>query len=222
MVWDSRPGDKRLVAYITLASGITLDVDKLRGFLREKLPGYMVPSAFMQIDAFPRTSSGKMDRQALPRPKKGADADSYQAPRNDTETRLVSIWKEVLGIEKVGIRDNFFELGGHSLLAVRLFARIQEEFGLSMPLQMLFKKGTIEALADALTHIDNSSFLQGITPIRSEGSKTPMFIISPQLLMRELSFTLATGRPVYGLTPVENGKEVISKISAGYCNYLLS
>ena len=222
MVWDSRPGDKRLVAYITLASGITLDVDKLRGFLREKLPGYMVPSAFMQIDAFPRTSSGKMDRQALPRPKKGADTDSYQAPRNDTETRLVSIWKEVLGIEKVGIRDNFFELGGHSLLAVRLFARIQEEFGLSMPLQMLFKKGTIEALADALTHIDNSSFLPGITPIRSEGSKTPYVhnfasVAHPRVVIyfgyRATSVRFDSGR---------KRKRGISKISAGYCNYLLS
>lgn len=211
MVREDLPGDKRLVAYLLGASNAAISVENLRCFLREKLPDYMLPSAFVQISTFPLTASGKIDRQALPRPESVAYPKLYLAPRNDTETRLVSIWKNVLGVEQVGVHDNFFELGGHSLLAVSLFDRIKEEFGLSLPLQLLFKQGTVEALSDALTHFDKPSFLQGITPIRSEGSKTPLFIISPQLLMRHLAFTLAPGRAVYGLTPVENGNEVYRK-----------
>ena len=211
MVREDLPGDKRLVAYLLVASKAAISVENLRGFLREKLPDYMVPSTFVQINTFPLTASGKIDRQALPRPESVANPKLHLAPRNDTETRLVSIWKKVLGVEQVGVLDNFFELGGHSLLAVSLFDRIKEEFGLSLPLQLLFKEGTVKALAEALIHFENTSFLQGITSIRPEGSKTPLFMISPQLLMRDLAFTLAPGRPVFGLASVENGKEVYRK-----------
>ena len=186
-------------------------IEKLHAFLAERLPFYMLPSSITSLDSMPLTLSGKVDRQALPLPETGAYSELPLAPRNETETRLVSIWKEVLGIEQVGVRDNFFELGGHSLLAVRLFARIKEEFGRSLPLQLLFKEGTVEALAEALIHFENSSYLQGITSIRPEGSKIPLFVISPQLLMRDLAFSLAPGRPVLGLASVENGKEVYRK-----------
>jgi amino acid adenylation domain-containing protein len=205
-------GSDKLVAYITVSEGNRANIkEKLHGYLAERLPFYMLPSIIMQLEAMPLTVSGKVDRHALPLPEISVDTDRQHAPRNDTEIRLVSIWKEVLGIERVGIRDNFFELGGHSLLAVRLFARIQEEFGISLPLQILFNEGTVQSLAEALAQIDSPSFLQGIAPIRPEGSKAPLFIISPQLLMRELAFALAPGRPVYGLAPVENGKEVYRK-----------
>ena len=212
VVLSHQGGSDRLVAYITVSEGEHGQlIEKLHAYLAERLPFYMLPSSILQLEKMPLTLSGKVDRQALPLPETGAYPVHQLAPRNNTETRLVSIWKEVLGIEQVGVLDNFFELGGHSLLAVRLFASIKEEFGFSLPLQILFKEGTVEALADALRNFDNSSYLQGITPIRSEGSKTPLFFISPQLVMRDLAFTLAPGRPVYGLASVENGKEVYRK-----------
>jgi aspartate racemase len=212
VVLSHQGGSDRLVAYITVSEGENGQlIEKLHAFLAERLPFYMLPSSILQLEKMPLTISGKADRQALPFPETNAYPVLQPAPRNDTETRLVSIWKEVLGIEQVGVLDNFFELGGHSLLAVRLFARIKEEFGRSLPLQLLFNEGTVEALAEALIHFENSSFLQGITSIRPEGSKTPLFMISPQLLMRDLAFTLAPGRPVVGLASVENGKEVYRK-----------
>jgi amino acid adenylation domain-containing protein len=148
---EDQPKDKRLAGYFVLASGETLDVNKLRSFLQERLPDYMIPSAFVQMDAFPLNINGKIDRRALPTPEAGVVTDRYLAPRDDIEKRLVSIWEEILGIERVGVRDNFFELGGHSLLAVRLITRIQEEFGQFLPLMLLFEDGTIEAMADSLT-----------------------------------------------------------------------
>jgi amino acid adenylation domain-containing protein len=212
VILSHQDGLDKLVAYITMSEGNHDQIkENLHAYLAERLPFYMLPSIIMQLEVMPLTVSGKVDRQVLPRPETSADTDRQHAPRNDIETRLVSIWKEVLGIERVGIRDNFFELGGHSLLAVRLLARIEEEFGHPLPLQILFTEGTVQSLAEALIQINNPSFLQGITPIRPEGSKTPLFIISPQLVMRDLAFTLAPGRPVYGLAPVENGKEVYRK-----------
>jgi amino acid adenylation domain-containing protein len=212
VVLSNQNGSDKLVAYITVSEGTLGQIkENLQVYLAERLPFYMLPSVIVQLEAMPLTVSGKVNKNALPLPETSADNDHLHAPRNDIETRLVSIWKEVLGIERVGVRDNFFELGGHSLLAVQLLARIQEEFGLSLPLQILFTEGTVQSLAEALARIDNPSFLQGITPIRPEGSKTPLFIISPQLLMRDLALTLAPGHPVYGLAPVENGKEVYRK-----------
>ena len=102
VVREDQPGDKRLVVYIVTASGAALNENELRSYLREKLPAYMVPSTFVQMDAFPLNVSGKVDRRALPRPEARAATDHYLAPRNDTEKRLILIWKEVLGIEQVG------------------------------------------------------------------------------------------------------------------------
>ncbi len=211
MMREVQPGDKILVAYIIPVPGVTLDMGKLRGYLREKLPAYMIPTIFMQMDAFPLTSTGKIDRQALPRPEIGTGKDIYLAPRDETEMRLVSIWREILGVEKIGVKDNFFELGGHSLLAVRLFARIQEEFGQSLPLILMFENGTVEALAESLA-IEKKSFLErGIVFIKPQGTRTPFFIISPGLDMRDLALALPPEQPVFGLNPVENGKTAYRK-----------
>ena len=199
-----------LTAYITLLeSQQEYNPDDLRDYLGARLPAYMLPSSILTLDKMPLTPNGKIDRHALPRPESHAGTDRYLAPRNDIETRLVSIWKEILGVERVGVRDNFFESGGHSLLAVRLFARIQEEFGQSLPLLLIFKDGTVEALAGSLTR--KEPLYQGITPIQPEGTKLPIFIITPGLEMRELTLSLDTGRPVYALNPVENGKMVYRK-----------
>ena len=211
LVREEQPGDKRLVAYIVTASGTNPDTDKLRGFLREKLPNYMIPSTLVQMDAFPLTYNGKVDRQALPSPDSGVGTDRYLAPRNDTETRLALIWQEILGVTRVGVRDNFFELGGHSLLAVRLFSRIQEEFGQALPLMLLFQDGTVEMIAKSLGGEETTSHPQGIVPIRPEGSELPLFIVSAGLYMRALALALSSDRPVYSLNSSKNGRLVYHK-----------
>jgi amino acid adenylation domain-containing protein len=211
VVREDQPGDKRLVVYIVTTSGEVLIESELRSYLREKLPVYMVPSTFVQMDAFPLNVSGKVDRRALPRPEARAATDHYLAPRNEMEKRMISIWKEVLGIEQIGVRDNFFELGGDSLLAVRLFTRIQEEFGESLPLLMLFKDGTVEALVESFTGENNLRHPSGIISIRPEGSEQPLFFISPDLYLRELALALAPGWPVYGVDPVDNGNVIFRK-----------
>ncbi len=161
VVWWADKSPKILAAYITVAEGKReLAQETLKLFLADRLPFYMLPSTIMVLDEMPLTSNCKIDRRALLRPEAGRIKNQYVAPRNDTETRLVSIWKEVLEVKRVGIKDNFFELGGHSLLAVRLFARIQDEFGQALPLLLLFKDGTVEALAMALADDEKATLHQ--------------------------------------------------------------
>src|SRR5206468_1676699 len=118
--------EKRLVAYVVPEPGQPLTNSELRGFLKQKLPEYMVASAFVMLDALPLTPNGKIDRRALPASDQ-ARSDSqrdFVAPRTPTEEVLAGIWAQLLGIEQVGIYDDFFELGGHSLLATRLISRV--------------------------------------------------------------------------------------------------
>ncbi|WP_289355734.1 non-ribosomal peptide synthetase [Paenibacillus sp. S-12] len=139
--------DKRLVAYLTTEDA-DITVASLRAHLANRLPDYMIPAAFVLMDAFPLTSNGKVDRKALPAPEiSHLDLKrSYVAPRNPTEEKLSAIWAEVMGIERVGIEDNFFELGGHSLLATRLISRIRDAFQVEVPLAALFESPTVASL----------------------------------------------------------------------------
>ncbi|MBV9774929.1 MAG: amino acid adenylation domain-containing protein, partial [Gemmatimonadetes bacterium] len=141
------PGDRRLVAYVVAAAGED-PAGELRAHARSRLPEYMVPSAFVTLDAFPLTSSGKTDRRALPAPEGAAVERAYVAPRSETETALAGIWAEVLRVERVGVEDNFFDLGGHSLLATRMVARIQEALGVEVPLRALFETPTVAGIAE--------------------------------------------------------------------------
>src|SRR5262249_22287270 len=124
-----------------------LDTGALRARLRKQLPDYMVPSAFVRLDALPLTPSGKVDRRTLPAPEGRPELGGYEAPRTPTEEVLASIWCEVLRLEKVGVHDNFFELGGHSLLAIRMMARLREAFQVELPLRALFEAPRVGELA---------------------------------------------------------------------------
>ncbi len=193
-----------LVAYITVLEGHQEQIKgNLHTYLADRLPFYMLPATIMVLDEMPLTPNRKIDRHTLPRPESGEGPEHYLAPRNDVESRLVSIWKEALGVKQVGVRDNFFELGGHSLLAVRLFARIQEEFGQSLPLLLLFKDGTVEALAAALSRQEESPRQEVCIPIQVEGSRPPFFCISPTVIdvvtYRALSCALGPDQPFYAL-----------------------
>ncbi|MBC9915654.1 non-ribosomal peptide synthetase [Chitinophaga varians] len=140
-------GDVFLLAYVTGRE--KLDTAALRASLLTKLPSYMVPAAFMQLARLPLTGSGKVDRKNLPVTDIMSTGTlvEYVAPRNDIETALVDIWKEVLGKVNIGVKDNFFELGGHSLKAMRLFSRVNKAFDVSYSLDALFSRPTIEDMA---------------------------------------------------------------------------
>ena len=139
------------MAYVSPASA-DAQVSKLQEFLKERLPAYMLPSAFVFVDAFPLTPHGKLDRRALAErdPPTHAASSSLSANSRSTEgmqEQLSIIWKSLLGVQFVGIDDDFFELGGHSLLASRLLAQIEKEFGVRLPLTTIFQAPTINKLA---------------------------------------------------------------------------
>ncbi len=143
-------GEKRLVAYV-VADGAGTSAARLRQALRDRLPAYMVPSAFVLLPRLPITPNGKIDRRALPPPiEEAAEARGFAAPESAVEERIAAVWREVLGVEKVGVNDNFFDVGGHSLLLVRLHSRLQEELGREISLMELFNHPNIRSQADHL------------------------------------------------------------------------
>ncbi|WP_116121188.1 non-ribosomal peptide synthetase, partial [Archangium gephyra] len=141
------PGDKRLVAYAVAKPGHELEAGELRGWVKETLPEYMVPTAVVELKALPLTPNGKVDRKALPAPEQERVREGHEAPRTETERKLASLWAEVLHQEKVGLGEDFFELGGHSLLATQLVSRVREAFGVELPLRAVFEAPTVEKLA---------------------------------------------------------------------------
>nr|ABW84365.1 OciB [Planktothrix agardhii NIES-205] len=143
---EDNPGDKRLVAYLVPQPEIILTIDEIRQFLKAKLPDYMVPNAFVILEALPLTPNGKIDRRALPVPDLQSQGE-YIAPRNPIEEKMAQIWAEVLKLKRVSIEDNFFELGGHSLLATQAISRLQETFEIVLPLRYLFESPTIAQLS---------------------------------------------------------------------------
>jgi acyl carrier protein len=146
---EERPGDKRLVAYVVGAPGSVPSANELRTFLQQKLPEYMVPSAFVFLQEIPLSPNGKVDRRALPEPDRSRRelANVYRSPATSTEETLAAIWREVLKLDRVGIDDDFFDLGGHSLLATQIVSRMCKAFSLEVPLRHFFESPTIAALA---------------------------------------------------------------------------
>jgi amino acid adenylation domain-containing protein len=149
---EDNPGNPSLVAYLTLQPGQTLTASLLRSEMTSKLPGYMVPSAFVILPKLPLTSNGKIDRKALPAPDTNqliAEGE-YLAPLTPTQEILTGIWQEILGLERVGIKDNFFELGGHSLIATRVVSQVRQVFKIDLPLRNLFEKPILADLAQEI------------------------------------------------------------------------
>jgi len=143
-------GNKQLVAYVVPEEQpIALKLHELRNFLKERLPDYTLPSAFVLLEALPLTPNGKVDRRSLPAAalQKLELAEPYVAPRNAVEEVLAGIWAKTLRVERVGIHDNFFELGGHSLLATQVISRIRETFQVELPLRCIFESPSVAQLA---------------------------------------------------------------------------
>ncbi|HYO68160.1 MAG TPA: AMP-binding protein, partial [Archangium sp.] len=148
LVREDAPGDRRLVAYVT---GDSPDASALRTFLQQRLPEYMVPSAFVHLEALPLNANGKVERKALPPPEASAlSRKASRAPGTETERALASIWAEVLRVESVGAEEDFFSLGGHSLLATQVISRIRASLGVELPLRALFEAPTVAGLAERI------------------------------------------------------------------------
>jgi acyl carrier protein len=151
IVSGNEPRYQQLVAYIVAAAEAPTD-NELREHLRSKLPDYMIPSAFMLLEALPMTANGKVNRPALPNPTGAqlATGKEFVAPRTDVEKQLATIWTEVLRRDRIGVNDNFFEIGGHSLLATQVISRVRNHFQVEMSLRSIFESPTIAGLATIL------------------------------------------------------------------------
>jgi amino acid adenylation domain-containing protein len=157
---EDKTGDKRLVAYVVPEQksegnsngngNVGLRISELQDYLRNKLPEYMVPSAYVELEQLPLNQNGKIDRKKLPQLDMDTREEEYVAPRNVTEETLCRVWQEVLRQERVGINDNFFTLGGHSLLAAQVATRIRGTFNVDIPLRQMFESPTIAQLSAAI------------------------------------------------------------------------
>jgi amino acid adenylation domain-containing protein/FkbH-like protein len=142
------PGEKRLVAYVISEGKKMPGLEAMRAWLKQRLPEYMVPGAFVTLDRFPLTQNGKLDQRALPAPDRAAFAlREYEAPEGTLETTLASVWQGLLRVERISRRDDFFEIGGHSLLATRVMSRLRELLGVEVPVRALFEARTLDQLA---------------------------------------------------------------------------
>jgi acyl-CoA synthetase (AMP-forming)/AMP-acid ligase II/acyl carrier protein len=152
---EDEPGNKLLVAYLVSVQETAPTIGELHSFLRQKLPGYMAPAAYVWLESLPMTPNGKIDRRALPAPDKTRPEleAAFVAPRTPAEERLAAIYAEALGLERVGIRDHFFDLGGHSLLAMQVVSRVRQAFKIELPLRSLFETPTVAGLAENIETI---------------------------------------------------------------------
>jgi amino acid adenylation domain-containing protein len=155
IVREDTPGDKRLTAYRVPLPGHAPSASDLRTYLKARLPDYMIPSAFVRLEALPRTGNGKLDRRGLPKPDVSAESEANDSPvaRTPVEEALSEIWAEVLSLRRVGVTDNFFELGGHSLMATQVISRIRNQFHIDLPVMVVFEEPTIAEMALLITQV---------------------------------------------------------------------
>ncbi|WP_018682964.1 non-ribosomal peptide synthase/polyketide synthase [Actinokineospora enzanensis] len=170
VVREDEPGVKRLVAYVVG------ETSGLRESLAAALPDYMVPSAFVSLDALPLTANGKLDRRALPVPEQSEDP-GYVAPRTDAERAVCEAWGSVLGIERVGVADNFFALGGDSILSIRVVARLREILGTDISPRLLFDNPTVASLAAAL----GGARVAEMIPVLGDDADSPLSFAQQRL-----------------------------------------
>lgn len=221
--------DKELAAYIVPRKDFSeiLNASQLRDHLKKTLPDYMIPSFFIQLERFPLTPNGKIDKKALPALAKTERTGEYVSPRNEIERKLAAVWQDVLEAEQVGIRDNFFDLGGHSLKAARLVSRIYKEFNREISMREIFTSPTVEELGK---RIDSSQAAdEPFTPlacIQPHGKNIPLFFIhiarGDVFCYAELSRQLGSDYPFYGLRSfgVDPGTSLIKDIEEMAAKYI--
>jgi amino acid adenylation domain-containing protein len=198
---DDEAGGKRLVAYVVPVGKPAPSDSELRNFLVERLPDYMVPSAFVTLDALPLTPNGKVDKKALPAPLRVEAMEQGRAPRDPVQSQLAQIWESVLGKRPIGVDEDFFELGGHSLQAVRLMHSIELTFGQRLPITALLQAPTIEQLA-AVLHKRPAEW-SSLVALRPTGTMPPFFCVhgigGTVLRFRHLAHLVGSDQPFYGL-----------------------
>lgn len=204
LVRTDNNSEKQLVAYITYNSEKPT-LTSLRDFLKEKLPDFMIPAAFVMLEALPLTPSGKVDRKALPKPDIShfIEINEIVAPRNEVEAQLVKIWSEILNLPQIGIKDNFFALGGDSLKALHLISKIEQHFGKEIPLATLLSNPVIADLATVIQASSNQIHNSPLVPIQPQGNKQTFFCIHPAgghvLCYFKLAHYIGNEQPFYGL-----------------------
>ncbi len=192
---------KSLAAYIVARHNPAPTADELRAHVKETLPGYMTPSAFIFLDAIPVTANGKVDRRALAAPDRAVRVSEKHgaAPRDHVERQLVDIWKSVLQTGAIGVTDSFFDLGGHSLLAVRVASKIEKLFRKRLPLAAFFQAPTVEHLARLLREEISLSPWESLLTIQTKGSRPPFFWVHGERSNAVLPRYLHPDQPLYGL-----------------------
>ncbi len=194
------PGTKRLVAYVVPAAGASLDAASLEETVGASLPDYMVPSAFVLLDAFPLNANGKVDRKALPAPDLAASAEAYVAPRNAVEETLARIFRELLGAERVGVDDDFFALGGDSILVIRL-ASMARRAGLSVTVKDVSGIATVARLAEVAARANAATEWAPASDVRPHGLDQATL----DAIATRATGALSRARGVYALSPLQEG-----------------
>jgi len=198
-------GEKYLAAYLVPASQPAPTVPYLRSVLAETLPNYMIPTRFIMMEKLPLTSTGKVDRPALPTPDPGRPdlGLSFVAPGDELETKITNVWEDLLDVKPIGIDDDFFDLGGDSLNAAQLFVEIEKVFHRKLPLSILYEAATVRQQAVILRQKDYAADWSPLVSVRVQGSKPPLFCIPGKggnpIRFRHITQRLDDDRPVYML-----------------------
>ena len=216
------PGNKRLVAYVCFAQDQTPSISELRTLLKQKLPDYMIPSAFVTLDRLPLTPNGKVDRRALPAPDSVRPdlATAFVAPRTPEEETVAKVWAEFLNIDQVGVHDNFFELGGHSLLATQIISRLSQTFQMDLPLRTLFEKPTTTDLAKSIKQARQTAQKRQTPPIerRIQTENLPLSFTQQRLWFIDrlqpgnLSYNISSAYRLTGLLNTTALEQAVNEI----------
>jgi len=215
-----RPNDIRLVAYIVPDAGAPPTVGDLREFVKRRLPSAFVPSAFIVVEALPLGPTGKLDRRALPAPVVAREPRTIVRAHGPLKLQIAEVWRELLGVPEVGTTDDFFDLGGHSLLAVRMLQRLDELYGVALPLAVLYTNPTIDGLSEALIASEPAEFQTPLVRLRADGARAPLFFFHGDIngggfYMRTLARRLSGDRPFWAVHPLGlHGRPVPATIEA--------
>jgi amino acid adenylation domain-containing protein len=208
VVTDSKGGDagRRLLAFVAAAESEPVSADEVRAYLRERLAPYEIPSAIVVLDALPLTPNGKIDTDALPDLTFNQSRGALGAtPRDALERALLKMWCQVLGIESISPLDDFFDLGGHSLMAVTLFALIEKDTGLRLPLSMIFEAPTVRQMAEVLRSNGWATPWRSLATLTKTGSRLPVFFVTAgdgnSVGFGPLARQLGPDQPFFALQP---------------------